>query len=210
MQNGLLPLFPLQVVLFPRTVLPLHIFEERYKEMINQCVADKSEFGVVQAGEKGILNTGCSATVERVLKQYSDGRMDVFTVGRRRFEIVLLNDEKAFLRGAVQFFDDDDEEMSSPELRSRVLTCYNALRKLDEGKELPDLNDEDPQLSFQVAQGLQDLELRQLLLASKSENDRLRQIGDFLPSYLTKQGYLEHMRDVAPRNGHSKTPPQFS
>ena len=60
-----MPLFPLQVVLFPRTALPLHIFEERYKQMIGEVMRGKAEFGVVQAGEKGIVNTGCTATIEK-------------------------------------------------------------------------------------------------------------------------------------------------
>ena len=58
-------------------MLPLHIFEERYKEMIGEAIRDKTEFGVVQAGEKGILNLGCTATVEKLEKQYPDGRMDI-------------------------------------------------------------------------------------------------------------------------------------
>ena len=104
MQQELLPLFPLPVVLFPRTPLPLHIFEERYKEMMRDVLESKAEFGVVLAGEKGIVNTGCTAIVERVLKNYPDGRMDLVAQGRRRFEIILLNDEKSYLRGAVEFF----------------------------------------------------------------------------------------------------------
>ena len=67
MQGELLPLFPLQVVLFPRTPLPLHIFEERYKQMIADVQRNSAEFGVVLAGEKGIVNTGCTATVEKVI-----------------------------------------------------------------------------------------------------------------------------------------------
>ena len=109
MQDGLLPLFPLQVVLLPGSQLPLHIFEDRYKEMIGEVLRDKLEFGVVLASEKGIVNTGCTATVDRVLKEYPDGRLDILTRGRRRFEVLLLNDERSFLRGAVEFFDDDAE-----------------------------------------------------------------------------------------------------
>src|SRR4029077_1980579 len=110
MQDGLLPLFPLQVVLLPGTALPLHIFEDRYKEMIGEVLRDKLEFGVVLASEKGIVNTGCTATVDRVLREYPDGRLDILTRGRRRFEVLLLNDERSFLRGAVEFFDDDDPQ----------------------------------------------------------------------------------------------------
>jgi Lon protease-like protein len=100
MQEGLLPLFPLQVVLLPGTQLPLHIFEDRYKQMIGEVLRDKLEFGVVLASEKGLVNTGCTASVDRVLKEYADGRLDILTRGRRRFEILLLNDERTFLRGS--------------------------------------------------------------------------------------------------------------
>src|ERR1700676_3070683 len=74
MREGLLPLFPLQVVLFPGTELPLHIFEDRYREMIGEVLRDKIEFGVILASEKGIVSTGCTATVDSVLRQYPDGR----------------------------------------------------------------------------------------------------------------------------------------
>ncbi len=114
MQPGLLPLFPLPLVLFPRTPLPLHIFEDRYKEMIGDVLPNRSEFGVVLARENGILNAGCTAVVEEVLERHPDGRMDILTVGRRRFEILDLNDEKSYLRGAVEFFDDDEPGDSRP------------------------------------------------------------------------------------------------
>src|SRR5258707_10272056 len=107
MQEELLPLFPLQVVLFPRTALPLHIFEERYKQMICEALRGKTEFGVVQAGENGVVDTGCTASIEEVAKKYPDSRMEVLTVVRRRFEIIILNDEKRYLRRAVEFLDDD-------------------------------------------------------------------------------------------------------
>src|SRR5260370_17217668 len=150
MQEELLPLFPLQVVLFPRTSLPLHIFEERYKQMMGEVRRGNSEFGVVQAGEKGIVNTGCTATIEKVLKEYPDGRMDLLTVGRRRFEIIMLNDEKPYLRGAVEFFDDEASEPIAPEVRTRVLEAYNDIRahKNDEDRQAPEMA--DPQLTFQL------------------------------------------------------------
>src|SRR5579862_9021171 len=104
MQQGLLPLFPLQVVLLPGAELPLHIFEDRYKEMIGEVLRDHVEFGVVLANDKGIVNTGCTAIVDKVLRTYPDGRMDILTRGRRRFEIMRIDDERPFLRGAVEFF----------------------------------------------------------------------------------------------------------
>src|SRR5215831_18488480 len=108
MASRMIPLFPLQVVVFPRTQLPLHIFEERYKEMVGHAIEEHSEFGIVLAKEDGILNAGCTVLVEKVVERYADGRMDILTRGQRRFEIVSLNDEKQYLQGEVNFYDDDD------------------------------------------------------------------------------------------------------
>ena len=206
MQEELLPLFPLQVVLFPRTALPLHIFEERYKQMIAEVLRGRSEFGVVQAGEKGIVNTGCTATIEKVLKKYPDGRMDLLTVGRRRFEIILLNDEKPYLRGAVEFFDDDESEAIPPEVRKRVLEAYNDIRSIEKPETLSDPEMTDPQLSFQLAQLVPDLDFRQILLATRSEAERMRRLAEFFPAYSSRRRQIQHVRAVAPRNGHSKRP----
>src|SRR5437764_4107315 len=120
MASGLIPLFPLQVVVFPRTPLPLHIFEERYKEMIGNAIRDNSEFGVVLAREEGIVNAGCTVVVEKLLQMHPDGRMDILTRGRRRFEISSLNEEKEYLQAEVEFFDDEDFEPATTEVRDEA------------------------------------------------------------------------------------------
>ena len=206
MQQELLPLFPLQLVLFPGGMLPLHIFEERYKEMIGEVLSAGKEFGIVQAGEKGIVNTGCTAIVDRVLKQYTDGRLDLLAAGRRRFEIVALNDELAYLRGAVDFFDDDDFEPVRPDVQKKALDGFAELRSLRAGEEMSEPQIGDPQLSFKLAQPVADLEFRQLLLATRSEADRMKQVAEYLQSYVSKERAAVHMRATAPRNGHGKWP----
>jgi Lon protease-like protein len=205
MQELLLPLFPLQVVLLPGSLLPLHIFEDRYKEMIQEAVRSRTEFGVVQAGEKGILNIGCTATVEKVTKEYPDGRIDIITVGRRRFEIHLLNEEKSYLRGAVSFFDDEDEEAPPMELRAVALAALDALRKTGAAsvESLPEAA--DPQLSFKVAEHVPDLNFRQTLLSLRSEAQRLSQLADYLPAYLAALKRAAHIRRIAASNGHGFT-----
>ena len=202
MQNGLLPLFPLQVVLFPGGELPLHIFEERYREMIGEVLRGKLEFGVVLASENGIVNTGCTATIDRVLKEYADGRMDIMTRGRRRFEILMLNEERSFLRGRVDFFDDDAGPAAADDLKRRAFEGFKALQALsDTAASDPWLD--DPQLSFRLAQAVPDLGFRQSLLAVRSEGERMRQLADFFPNYVTKQKQIRRIKEIAPRNGHS-------
>jgi len=92
-------LFPLEVVLFPGTPLPLHIFEPRYKEMMAECLANHAPFGVVRALEEGIADVGCTAEIVTVTKEYPDGRLDLVSEGRQRFEVLELNQERSFLRG---------------------------------------------------------------------------------------------------------------
>jgi Lon protease-like protein len=205
MQDGLLPLFPLQVVLLPGSQLPLHIFEDRYKEMIGEVLRGKLEFGVVLASEKGIVNTGCTATIDRVLKEYPDGRLDILTRGRRRFEILLLNEERSFLRGAVEFFDDDEPQkieeasQSFPDLLKNVIALSH----------LPlDSEASDPRLSFRLVQDVADLGFRQTLLTIRSEAERMRRIAEFLPGYLERRKRIQHTKDVSGSNGHGRREPQ--
>ncbi|MCX6619506.1 MAG: LON peptidase substrate-binding domain-containing protein [Acidobacteria bacterium] len=207
MQDGLLPLFPLGLVLFPRTPLGLHIFEERYKEMVGEAEQNQTEFGVVLAASNGIVNLGCTAVVSKVARRYPDGRFDIVAAGRRRFEIILLNEDKPYLRGSVQFFDDDEEGAPAEELRKRVLAHYARLRQMDEdaGPEA-EAELDDAQLSFQVGQFVSDVNFRQKLLALRSETARLRELGEYLPEYLSRQTQIQHGKQVAPKNGHAKWP----
>src|SRR6202022_2712334 len=80
-------LFPLNVVLLPGAILPLHIFEPRYRQMVRGCLEQKCEFGVLLALPKGIVRVGCTAEVTEVVKRYNDGRMDITTVGPSPFGI---------------------------------------------------------------------------------------------------------------------------
>jgi Lon protease-like protein len=209
MPSRLVPLFPLQAVVFPRCVLPLHIFEERYKTMVGDAIRDKSEFGVVLARENTVVNVGCTVAVERVLHAYPDGRLDILTRGRRRFQIVALNEEKNYLQGELVFFDDDDPSPVPPDLREAALAGFRDLRPYVSisGHAEPDLS--DPQLSFQLAQFLPDVDMLNLLLAQRSETGRLQRLNQYLSEYIPRQRLIAHVREVAPTNGRSRHPAGF-
>jgi len=205
MPQDALPLFPLGVVLFPGAELPLHIFEERYKEMVGDLLRDESEFGVVLASEKGMANIGCTAVIESVLKQYPDGRMDILARGRRRFEIIMVDQEKNYLRASVAMLDDEDTEQASDLTRQRVLSAWVKLMMLEHGgivEELP--SDSRPGLSYLIAQLVPDTDFRQQLLSLSSEKDRMEALANFLPNYLEREKLTRHVRRVAPLNGHAR------
>jgi Lon protease-like protein len=103
-----IPLFPLGLVLMPDMSLPLHIFEERYKLMIADCIEKNAEFGVVYHDETGLMNVGCMAKITRILNRYSDGRMDILTAGKQRFQIKELGEEKPYIEAQVAFFRDKE------------------------------------------------------------------------------------------------------
>ena len=208
MQDPLLPLFPLQLVLLPGSPLPLHIFEERYKEMIAEVLREHSEFGVVQAGEKGIVNMGCTAKVERVVRKYPDGRLDILTLGRRRFELLSLNDEKQYLRGSIEFFDDEEFEPVPQELCAQIADWGSQLQLL-EGDEPADSPEPNAPLSFQIGRYVKDLDFKQMLLGTRSEAARLKALTAYLPNYIDRQRQVAHLRAVTPRNGHGKHPPNI-
>lgn len=210
MPDALLPLFPLEVVVLPRTRLPLHIFEERYKEMVGTAMRDAKEFGIVLAKEEGIAGAGCTVKVEKLLHQYPDGRMDILTQGHRRFEILHLNEEKDYLRAEVAFYDDDDAggKAAAPpsEMRAQALAHYHSLNQLGAARthSEPDFN--DPQLSFQLAQAVPDLDFLHALLLHRSEAARLKQFNEYLAEYLPKQQSIERVKDLAPKNGFAHKP----
>mgnify|MGYP001814765993 FL=1 len=110
--NGieLVPIFPLGIVMLPEQLIPLHIFEERYKLMIGECLADDKVFGIVYFDGQKMCSAGCSARVQEVLKKYPNGRLDIVTRGERRFIVGQLDESKPYLQATVDYFDDDPEK----------------------------------------------------------------------------------------------------
>jgi len=207
MREGLLPLFPLEIVLLPRAPLPLHIFEDRYKEMIGACLEDSSEFGVVLARGNGVLRTGCTAAIDRVLERHDDGRMDILTYGVDRFEIVSIDTERSYFRSEVLYFDDNDDRPGQPgTIHDAVERHAEYARMINEEIKTPDLD--DPRLSFLLAQVSPDLTFRQLLLQVRSEADRMERVAEHLANLLGRQKARDAMKRVARSNGHGKHVPE--
>lgn len=186
--------------------MPLHIYEDRYKEMVDNAIRDHSEFGIVLAKDDGIDSAGCSVVVDRVLQMYPDGRMDIVARGQRRFEIQSLDEEREYLQAQVEFFDDEDFGAPADELRAEALQQQILLRALGVAPAYGEPDLEDPQLSFQVAQALPDAVFLSVLLRSRSETERLKELSQYLAEFIPRRRTIEHMKDVVPTNGHGTTP----
>src|SRR4051794_25367888 len=102
-------LFPLDLVALPHEYVPLHIFEERYKMMIGECLTDESEFGIVWAGDDGVRPVGCAMEVTEVLEHLDDGRMNILTRGTRPFRVVEESHDRPYPSGTIEFLEDKSE-----------------------------------------------------------------------------------------------------
>lgn len=197
---SLLALFPLDVVLFPGAPLPLHIFEPRYKEMITECLEHKKPFGMVRAHKEALAEVGCTAIIQNVLKKYDDGRLDITTEGKQRFEIIQLNQERSFLQGEVVFFDDEPDKPVSPEAEAALKFHQQLLAILGQPTEVEENN---PYVSFRLAHELPvDLDFKQALLEMKSEQERVHTLIEYYKATIPKVEKTLWAREKASGNGH--------
>jgi len=196
-----IPLFPLDVVLFPGTPLLLHIFEPRYKEMIAECMAQNREFGVVRAVEQRLAEVGCTAEIVTVVKEYPDGRLDLVTEGRQRFELLAVNEERSFLQAEVLIID-DEPGTPSQEDTARAIQLHSELLALAGARQ--DLAAADPaQLSFYLAASLPlDLDFKQKLLSLRTESERLSLLINYLETLIPNLHRAARAREKAGGNGH--------
>jgi Lon protease-like protein len=202
---ALLPLFPLEVVLLPGTPLPLHIFEPRYKEMIRECLSHDAPFGVIRALENGIAEVGCTAEIITVTKEYPDGRLDLIAEGRKRFEVLELNEERSFLRAEVLLVPDEPAALPQQE-QERVKAIQLHLEILSLAGAVQDLSAADQnQLSFYLAGSLPlDLDFKQKLLGMRSEGERIQAVAGYLEGILPKLRRVAKAREKAGGNGHGR------
>jgi Lon protease-like protein len=197
---SLLALFPLDIVLFPGAPLPLHIFEPRYKEMISECLEQKRPFGMVRANKNALAEIGCTAVILNVNKKYDDGRLDIVTEGKQRFEIVQLSQERSFLQGEVLFFEDEPGEVAATDLETVVQLHEQLLDILGQNVAI---DRQHPQISFHLAHELPvDLDFKQALLEMKSEVERVETLIEYYRATIPKVEKTLRAREKATGNGH--------
>jgi Lon protease-like protein len=198
-----IPLFPLDVVLLPGMVLPLHIFEPRYKRMIARCMNEAIEFGVILAAEKGIARFGCTAEIAQKLKDYPDGRMDILTEGRSVFHLLELLEEKEYYEAMVEF---PEEDSAPPDARreTRLTQLFQQAHLLLAGQEWALANtDTEISLAYRMA-GRLPLELaeKQELLEMHAEEARQEFLSRWLAAFLPQLERRARVRLRATGNGH--------
>ena len=214
-----LPLFPLALVLLPNELLPLHIFEPRYRQMLKDVALDKNMFGVSFFNptedfvEKPVPGTvGCVAEV-RESQTMPDGRSNLLTVGIIRYRLIDYVDAgEPYLVGDVEFFEDEaeDETVLNP-LADEVFTMFRrialAAHKLSgERGTFPDVAQTEPQaLSFLVTAAFNlEVDLKYQLLEMRSTVERLKRLRDILRQTVGKMEESAEIHKISKTNGHSK------
>lgn len=194
------PLFPLGLVILPTEVVPLHIFEDRYKLMIGNCIEDESEFGIVWLADGGLREVGCTARVAQVLERMEDGRMNILVRGERPFQLVRRIEDMPYPAGDVEFLEDDDAGIDE-ELAAEARESYADLVEL--------VTDERPgtdQLAELSAYGMAaTIELspepKQALLEERSEDARMRVVGELFGLARARLEKAEEAQEAARSNG---------
>lgn len=198
-----IPLFPLDVVLFPGCSLPLHIFESRFKLMIRRCLNMKMQFGVILAQKQGMATVGCTAAIVSLVKQYPDGKMDILTRGEMPFQVKEVFEDKPYFEGAIECLEESPQPYpsASKELTETYEQCHWLL--FNRGPERPRAEVRSAP-SYRMASSLPlPLEQKQLLLENRDEAERQAQLLEQLKEWLPQLVYLSERRQRARGNGHS-------
>jgi Lon protease-like protein len=194
------PLFPLGIVAVPHEVVPLHIFEERYKEMIADCLDDGGEFGIVWASDDGLKINGCAMEVTEVLERHDDGRIDVLTRGTRPFRILEEHFDHVYPAGEVEFLDDKDESPDPPTFDA-AHEAYGSLVEEATDKVLePEVL--EPLSAYEMAATVDfGPDAKQGLLDLRSENARMRLLTRLFRAAVKRLDFIERAQARARSNG---------
>jgi Lon protease-like protein len=194
------PLFPLGIVALPTELIPLHIFEERYKTMMNLCLEDESEFGIVWLADDGLRSIGCAARIEQVLERMEDGRMNLVARGTRPFRVVERQGHLAYPAGVIEFVEDRAESIDDA-IAASARDAYAELVRRATDQE-PDPQELAEMTSYAMAATVDfGLEAKQGLLDLRSENARLRLITRLLRAAMKRLDMVDHAEARARSNG---------
>ncbi|MFL5955655.1 MAG: LON peptidase substrate-binding domain-containing protein [Gaiellaceae bacterium] len=196
-----LGLFPLPIVLVPTERIPLHVFEPRYRELIDECVERGEDFGLVLAtGDGAVHEIGTRASVEQVLEVLDDGRMNVVVEGGERFRLLELTSGRSFTTGFVEAVVDDDEPATEEDVE-RALAVFRELAEAAESDvDVPEAG--SPQLDFELAARVDfAVDSKQELLASTSPRARMKKLIELLTTALEAVRLEQTLRERAGQNG---------
>jgi Lon protease-like protein len=194
-------LFPLELVLLPNERVPLHIFEDRYKDLIGECLADATDFGLILEDDDGLREIGTRTAVIELIDTFDDGRMNVLVEGRGRFRVIELTEGRSFRTAEVEAIEDEGELPSDADVE-RTIAVFRRLVAVAEADEIDEPAAGSPVLSFELAARVDfGPELKQELLELRSEGRRLRRLAELLDQAAQALTREREVRQRAAGNG---------
>jgi Lon protease-like protein len=194
------PLFPLGLVALPGELIPLHIFEDRYRTMMSLCIETESEFGIVWLADDGLRDIGCACEIERVLEELEDGRMNLLARGTRPFRVLERQGHLPYPAGLIEFVE-DRAGTPDPELVARARTAYADLVKRATDQE-PETRDLEEMGAYDMAATVDfGLEAKQGLLDLRSEDARLRLVTRLFRAATKRLDFVDRAQARARSNG---------
>jgi Lon protease-like protein len=199
------PLFPLGIVALPGECVPLHIFEERYKQMAARCLDGapgslERQFGIVWLSEQELKPIGCSCELEQVLERMPDGRLNIVARGIRPFRLLERQEDLPYPAGVIEFLEDSSEQADEPAAReARALYRELVRRATDRSPDRDELQALDAYGMAATVEFAADA--KQELLELRSENARMRALGTLLRSALERLELVERAQSRARSNG---------
>ena len=194
------PLFPLALVALPGEIVPLHIFEERYKTMMDECLDSGGEFGIVWMSDDGLREIGCACTIERVLERMDDGRMNLLARGTRPFRVLERQAHLPYPAGLIEFIDDQLDE-PDPQLAGNARAAYADLVKRATDREPAD-EELDTMGAYDMAATVDfGLDAKQGLLDLRSENARLKLVTRLFRAATKRLDFVDRAQARARSNG---------
>jgi Lon protease-like protein len=200
MPEGDFPLFPLGLVALPGELIPLHIFEERYKTMIEECLGQDREFGIVWLSDDGLREVGCACAIDRVIERMEDGRMHILVRGTRPFRVIERQGHLAYPAGVIDFVE-DREDTVDPELAKAAHDAYAELVKRATDRD-PDPEELEGMSAYAMAATVEfGLDAKQGLLDMRSENARLRLVSRLFRAAIKRLELVDRVQERAQSNG---------
>jgi Lon protease-like protein len=193
------PLFPLGLVLLPGEVVPLHIFEDRYKLMIGECIEAGTEFGIVWMADDGLKEVGCTARITQLLERMEDGRMNILVQGDAPFRLLRRIEDLPYPAGDVELLPEDEEAAPVPDNDARERYADLVERVTDSRPSTTDLEELD---AYGMAATLDfALDAKQGLLELRSEDSRLERLSDLFDATIKRLDHAERAAEQARSNG---------
>jgi Lon protease-like protein len=195
------PLFPLGLVLLPEEVVPLHIFEDRYKRMIGDCMEEDSEFGIVWLSDDGLKEIGCTAKIAQLLERMEDGRMNILVRGSMPFRLMRRIEDLPYPAGDIELL--DEEQLAEPD---ETLAGEARERYAELVERITDERPDAEQLAGLGAYGMAAtidfaLDAKQALLEARSEDQRMRMVGELFVNTMKRLDHAERAGERAQSNG---------